>query len=283
MTVYRLRFVPIIVLTLLLSTAAFAQKTEKLKGSRIVTTSQKDVADFTSIEVEDNIEVFLSQGNKCELEIEADDNLHDAIVINQSGGNLRISVSKDVYGAKKFSVKITFTSDFKMVIAKNETYVTALTDITLADFTYKTSGSAKVFSTIKAKTFTLMQNDKSKAELNITADNSMIELNKNSQLKALISSPKVKFDMYLKSLANIEGDIIDLKLRIDGNTNFTGKNLTAKNADIILEGNANGSINVETRAILEASGKSEIELFGEPKIEIKKFTDNATLRKRLLK
>ncbi len=283
MTVFTKRPLPILLLAFLMSTMVVAQKKEKLKGSRIVTTTQKEISDFSSIEVEDNIEIFLTQGNKCELEIEADDNLHDAIILNQSAGNLRISTSKDVYGSKKFSVKITFNDDFKMLIAKDDSYVTALTDINLANFTYKTFGSAKIFSNVKATTFTLMQNDKSKAELNVTADNTMIELNKNAQLKALIATPKLKLDMYLKAIASVEGDVVDLKLRIDGNTNFTGKNLTAKNAEIISEGNANGSLHVETRAVLEASGKSEIELFGEPKIEIRKFTDTASLRKRLLK
>ena len=271
------------VLALLLTLAVHAQKKEKLRGSRVVTTTQHDVKDFTSIEVEDNIEVFLSQGTKCDLQIEADDNLHDAFNIVESGGNLRLSLTKDIYGAKKISVRITFDNDFKLLVAKDDTYTTALTDINLGDFTFKTSGSAKVFATVKATTFTVMQNDKSKIELNLTAQNATVELNKNAQLKALISAPKLKIDLYQKALANIEGDVNELRLRMDGNTNLTGRNLTAKQADIIAEGNCNASVMAEVRAALECSGKSEVELYGEPKIEIRKFTDNASLRKRPLK
>lgn len=271
------------VLALLLTLAVHAQKKEKLRGSRVVTTTQRDVTDFTSIEVEDNIEVFLSQGTKCDLQIEADDNLHDAFNIVESGGNLRLSLTKDIYGAKKISVRITFDNNFKLLVAKDDTYITAITDINLGDFTFKTSGSAKVFATVKATTFTAMQNDKSKIELNLTAQNATVELNKNAQLKALIAAPKLKIDLYQKALANIEGDINELRLRMDGNTNLTGRNLTAKHADIIAEGNCNASVMAEVRAALECSGKSEVELYGEPKIEIRKFTDNASLRKRPLK
>lgn len=271
------------VLALLLTLAVHAQKKEKLRGSRVVTTTQRDVTDFTSIEVEDNIEVFLSQGTKCDLQIEADDNLHDAFNIVESGGNLRLSLTKDIYGAKKISVRITFDNNFKLLVAKDDSYITALTDINLGDFTFKTSGSAKVFATVKATSFTAMQNDKSKIELNLTAQNATVELNKNAQLKALIAAPKLKIDLYQKALANIEGDINELRLRMDGNTNLTGRNLTAKHADIIAEGNCNASVMAEVRAALECSGKSEVELYGEPKIEIRKFTDNASLRKRPLK
>jgi hypothetical protein len=273
--------IPAFLLILLISSVAFGQKKEKIKGSRIVTTEQKEIGDFENIEVEDNIDLFLQQGDKSELEIEADDNTHDAIMISLSNGTLRLSTSQDVTSTKKFSVKVTYTDNFKMVIAKDEANVTALTDIKLDNFTFKTSGGAKIYSNVRAKMFTLMANDKSKAQLNVTAESTIIELSKNSQLTALISSPKIKLDMYQKAIATIEGDVNDLRIRLDNNTNLTGKNLTAKNADIIAEGNANVSIAVTGIVGIDISGKSEIDLHGDQtKIEIRKFTDNAAIRKK---
>jgi hypothetical protein len=276
--------IPAFLLILLISSVALGQKREKIKGSRIVTTEQKEIGDFENIEVEDNIDLFLQQGDKTELEIDADDNTHDAIVISLSNGTLRLSTSQDVTSTKKFSVKVTYTDNFKMLIAKDEANVTALTDIKLDNFTFKTSGGAKIYSNVRAKVFTLMANDKAKAQLNVTAESTIIELSKNSQLTALISSPKIKLDMYQKAIATIEGDVNDLRMRLDNNTNLTGKNLTAKNADIIAEGNANVSIAVTGIVGIDISGKSEIDLHGEQtKIEIRKFTDSAAIRKKPLK
>lgn len=275
--------ISMLLLFLTLAASGFAQKKEKLKGSRNVTSEQREIGGFENLEVEDNIEVFLIAGDKTELEIEADDNVHEAIAVNLEGGTLRISATQEIIGAKKVSVKLTYTSEFKMAIAKDDSRITGLTDIKLDNFTFKTFGSSKIYCTLKSKVFTLMANDKSKIELNLTAENATIELSKNSQLKALISSPKMKFDMYQKSLATIEGDVIDLTLRLDSNANFTGKNLVAKNAEMIMEGNANGSLTVAGAVIVEASGKSEIELFGDQKIEIRKLTDSAAIRKRPLK
>jgi hypothetical protein len=272
-----------LLLLLLVAPLAFAQK-EKIKGSRNVTTAVKEIADFDNIEVEDNLDVFLQHGDKAELEIEADDNTHDAIVISSTGGTLRVSTSKEITSTKKLSVKITYTSSLKVLIAKEDTHVTALTDLKLDDFTAKLSGSAKVFANIRAKVFTLMANDKAKAELNIVSENTTVELSKTSQLKALITAPKLKMDMYEKAIATVEGDVTDLKLRLDNNTNFTGKNLSSKNADIIAEGNANVSVAVSGIAGIAASGKSEIDLHGEQsKIEIRKFTESSSIRKRPLK
>ncbi len=274
--------IPILLVLLLTVSLAFGQKKEKLKGTRMVTITQKEIGEFENVEAEDNLEVFLIKGDKCALEIEADDNVHEAIDATITNGTLRLSTTKDI-SAKKLSVKVTYTDDFKMMIAKDDTNVTALTDVSLDNFTFKTSGSSKVFANVRSKIFTLMANDKSKTELNVTAENTTIELNKNAQLKALISSPKLKFDMYLKSTATIEGDVNDLKLRLDSNTNFTGRNLTANTSQIIIEGSANASVSVTTSVVIEASGKSELELYGDQKIEIKKFTENAMIRKRVTK
>ncbi|RZJ67039.1 MAG: DUF2807 domain-containing protein [Flavobacterium sp.] len=253
---------------------------QKLKGTKNVTTSSKEIGNFESIEVSDNIEVFLSKGDKSEIEIEADDNLHEVISISESTGTLRISATEKVTTFKKLSVKITYTDDFKMLTAKGSSNVTALTDLQLADFTFKTFESAKIFATVKGKKFTLMANDKSKTELNVTATETTVEMNNNASLKALISSDKITFDMYQKASASIEGDVNTLKLRLDNNTTFTGKNLTTKNANITTEGSSNCSIEVIEKAVISASGKSEIDLHGEQKIEINKFSDNALISKK---
>lgn len=269
----------IIACLLLIASASFGQK---LKGSKNVTTEQREVADFDNIEIEDNVELFLSAGDRNEIEIDADDNLHDAISLTVSGGTLRIGATTEVSSFKKFSVKVTYTK-LKMVIAKEDTKVTALTDIKEDDFTFKIMGSAKIYCNIKAKNFTLMGNDKAKAELNVTADNTVVELSKNSHFKALIATPKLKCDLYQKAVADIEGDAIDLTLRLDNNSTFVGKNLTSKTALVIAEGSSESSLNPTNSVVIEASGKSLIELYGDQKIELRKFQDSAALRKKQLK
>jgi hypothetical protein len=82
-----------------------------------------------------------------------------------------------------------------------------------------------------------------KVELNLKSDKTAIDLSKSGFLKAFISSTDTKFDMYQKSSAEIEGDIVNLKLRLDNNTDFTGNKLTTKNA------------------ILETSGYSKSNLY----------------------
>lgn len=271
------------ILLLLFVTCTFAQRKEKVKGSKIVTMEQKQVEKFTSIEVEDNLEVFLVKGNECGLEVEADDNLIEFVEFKVSGNNLRISTTREMKSFKKLSVRVTYPSDFNLVIAKNETNVIALSDIDLDNITFKSYDYSKLFLNAKVRQFTLMANDKSKIELNLRAEKATIDVSKSAAVKALIVSKDLGIDMYQKGDAKIEGDVLNFKLRTDNNTNFDGSLLTVTNAQLFTEGYSNTKINVKTEVVIDAAGKSEIQLFGDAKIEMKRFTDSATLTKKPLK
>jgi hypothetical protein len=265
---------------LLISSFAFSQKKEKVKGSKIVTTEIKKIESFEALEVADNVEVFLIKGNECGLEIEADDNLHDAIDAVITGSTLRLSTLKNAFGYKKLSVRVTYTDDFKMVVLRNEASVTALAEVELDNITFKTFDSSKLFINSKSKNISLYMDDKSKAELNSKAENTIVNLAKNTTLKALITSTNMTFDMYQKSEATVNGDVDTAKFRLDNNANLTGKTLSVKNAEVTCEAYTNVSINVKSNIAIDASGKSEIQLYGDQKIDMKRFVDSAVLIKK---
>ena len=273
----------VIIVVFLFTVIAFGQQKERIKGSKIVTVEQKEIGEFENLDVKDNLEIFLIKGDKCGVEIEADDNLHETIDVTLKDKTLYLSTTKLVSGAKKYSIRITYTDNFKMAIAKDNANITALAEITLTNFTFKIHDNAKLFANVTTKSFTLMTDDKSKTELNLKSDETIIEMSKNSQLKALIASTQMKFDMYQKATATIEGDVIDLKLRLDNNSDFTGIKLTSKNTELVTEGYSQCSVTVNGKVSIDAKGKSEIHLYGEQKIDMKNFLDSATLIKKALK
>ena len=278
-----MRKIACIFIVFLISNLSFSQKREKVKGSKIVTVEQKKVANFESLEVLDNLDVFLIKGNECGVEIEADDNLHDAIAITVTGNTLQISLLKDIASAKIVNVRVTYTSGFNLVTAREESVITALSSVELDNITFKSFDKSKLFLNAKTKNFTLECNDKSKAELNLSSEKATFVLSKSAALKALIVSNAIIFDMYQKSEAVIEGDVQEAKIRLDGNTRFTGFNFAIQNAGINMEGYSTMSVLVKNKAIIDAIGKSELQLFGDQQIEIKQFKDNAILMKKPLK
>jgi Putative auto-transporter adhesin, head GIN domain len=263
-----------------LTFASFSQKKEKIKGSKVVTIEQKKTGAFENLEIGDDLEVMIIKGEKSTIEIEADDNIHQALGFVLNGKTLRLSMDKNIGSYKKFNIRVTYTDTLKSVTTKNDAVINALQDISLEDVTFKSFDSSKLFLNVKSKKFTLLANDKSRSELNVKSDDAIFELSKDSQTKSIIKSGNLKFDLYQDAKATLDGDVTEIKLRLDNNSEFRGKKLIAKKMELIAEISSTCEVNVSESLSIECSGKSEIDLYGNQKIDLKKFTDTSRLTKK---
>ena len=273
----------IILLFLVITTLTFAQKREKIKGSKIVTTSIKEVGDFDSIEVDDNIELYLERGEKNEIKIEADDNLHEIIGMDLREKTLRLYTSKETSIFKKLSVRVTYTSSLKKLISKNEAIIYAIQELQLDDLTINAYDYSKLFLNINAKKFSLAVDDKTKAELNLKSDHGILQLSKNSVVKALVTAKEFKCDLYQRGTATLEGFVEKGTIRLDNNATFTGTKLSIKEASLVAESYATANISAEISISIAAGDKSEVMLYGNPKIELTRFSEEAKLIKKISK
>ncbi|WP_428229630.1 GIN domain-containing protein [Flavobacterium sp.] len=269
-----------LLLLLLITTLTFGQRREKIKGSKIVTTSAKEVGEFDGIEVDDNLEVYLERGEKNEIKIEADDNLHDIVAMDLREKVLRLYTSKESTIFKKLTVRVIYTKSLKSVIAKNDAVVYAIQELQLDNITFNSFDYSKLFLNVNSKKFALFADDKSKTELNLKSEEANLQLSKNSSIKTLVSAIKFKCDLYQKGTANIEGIADKATIRLDNNSVFTGTKFTLKEANVTTEGSAVAIILADTSISIAAGDKSEITLYGSPKIELTRFSEEAKLIKK---
>ncbi len=197
-----------------------------------------------------------------------------------TGNTLRINTLKEATSYKKLIVRITYTNDLKRITSKNEAIINGIEEIKLDDISLKSFDTSKLNMNVDSKNFVLEADDKSKIELNLKSENTTFSLSKNSTLKALITSTNLKCDLYQKTKAILEGEVPNAVIRLDNNSEFTGNKLLIKNAELIAEGYSKCSINVNTNITIDASGNSEIKIYGTPKIDLKRFADSATLIKK---
>ena len=270
-----------LLLLLLFTTVTFAQKREKIKGTKVVTTSLKEVGDFDAIEAEDNLEIYLERGEKNEIKIEADDNLHDIVGMDLREKVLRLYTSKESTIFKKLVVHVTYTKSLTKVTAKNEAKIYAIQELLLDDITFNSVDFSKLYLNVNAKKFSLIADDKSKSEINLKADEASLQMSKNSSIKSLVSSIKFKCDLYQKSSAALEGIVEKATIRLDNNSSFTGTKFNLKEANVTAESYATGSILAEISISLAIGDKAEISLLGKPKIELTRFSEEAKLFKKI--
>jgi hypothetical protein len=278
---FTMKKLSVFIFTILFTTLTFAQKRERVKGSKNVTVTTREIQPFEIIEIENNIDVYLTKGTTQSLEIEADDNLNDVIKSDVNGTTLKLYTNKDVSSSKKLTLRLTYTGTLKTITAKNEVQLYAVNELELDTITVKNFDSSKSFLNVKSAHFTLTMNDKAKAELNIKSAKTTIELSKSANLKALIASPEVKLDLYQKSVAIIEGDAIAGAFRIDNTSEFNGRKFAVKNLDLTAEGYSKCAVMCTETLSLSASGKTEVSLYGAPTtFTVKKLANSATIFKK---
>jgi hypothetical protein len=87
-------------------------------------------------------------------------------------------------------------------------------------------------------------------------------------------------DLYQKSETVITGDAEKMKVRLDNNSSLEAKALIVKDAELTCEAYSTVNLFVKNTISIDASGKTEIQLYGDQKIDLKRFVDSAVLTKK---
>ncbi|TGD59127.1 head GIN domain-containing protein [Flavobacterium humi] len=93
-----------------------------IKGSGKVVSKERTVQDFTKIEVSKGLECEVTQGDKTEVIVEADDNLQDGIITTVENGTLKITSKYNNYrnvASKKIKVQMPKISGLETTSGSN--------------------------------------------------------------------------------------------------------------------------------------------------------------------
>ncbi|QCE42121.1 GIN domain-containing protein [Psychroserpens sp. NJDZ02] len=266
-------------LFILMTTITFAQKKQKVKGSRVLTTKMTGVNAFQRLVLNEEFEVRLVKSDSTKVSIMTDDNLHEYIKIVSQDSTLTLKTTGRLQ-EKKLEIIVYYSDLLNTIELKEDAEISSTSSLDFKDLTLTTSGNAKAYLTIESNLFKLINNDKAKAELNITAKAATLELNNSSKVEALINASKIVVDLLESADAKIEGDTENLILNADNSSEFNGENLTTKNATVTAENRAKANIAASDNLVINASGTSILEIYGSSKITIEHFEGNAILKKK---
>ena len=95
----------IIVISVSCSVGGQSRKT--VHGNHNVVKTERTAASFTGLRVSSGVDVFLSQGDKEAITVEADENLHEYIITEVKDGALRVYSEANIRDAEKTRVYVT--------------------------------------------------------------------------------------------------------------------------------------------------------------------------------
>ncbi|TJY36248.1 GIN domain-containing protein [Pontimicrobium aquaticum] len=265
---------------LLLSTTLQAQKKERIKGNKSVTTQETPISSFNKILVGENFFIDIIEGESASVFIEADDNLHDVIKFNVADSVLTFKTTKKITSSKKLSIKVIYTKALKEIETIDDGEISSLTSVDLEGVSVKSSGTSKVFLNVKSQNFSLISSGRSKVKLNVTSNETKFELNDNSKLDALINADRMHIDLYNRSDAKVRGNLDKLKVRAGNSSNIVAKELVSINCEVLSEDNSDVAVNVTEELFIDVTGNGEVYIYNEPKITLNKFANTAKLHKK---
>ncbi|WP_297094267.1 head GIN domain-containing protein [uncultured Draconibacterium sp.] len=120
-----------------------------VNGNGDVTTEERDLEDFNALSVSRGMNVYVTMGDEYKVVVEADENLHESIVTELQGEELRI---KAIDNIRKATSKKVFVTLPRLVSAKSSSGSNVFSENTLNvdDIDLAVSSGANLSFTLKA-------------------------------------------------------------------------------------------------------------------------------------
>ncbi len=211
----------------------------RIEGNKNVITKKRKVnGDFTKIKVSTGLDVYISQGNKLSVTVEADENLHDIIKTEVDGIQLRIYSDKSIWRAKKVRINVT-VNDLE------ELKATSGSDV-------YSDGVLKVNNIILATT---------------SGSDMKVEVNANSVDASSTSGSDLK----------VMGETNDFYGSSTSGSNINAYSLQSKNATVKVSSGADLRVYATESLTARASSGGDIRYKGNPKKASKKSSSGGSI------
>lgn len=149
----------------------------------VVTKSRKVNSTFTNIKVSNGIDLYITQGTKHEISVEADENLHELIITEINKGQLKIYTEKNIWRASALKVHV-LVKNLEELIASSGSDVRSENTFKVNELTLKTSSGADIRMTVEGKNIQTNSSSGSTLRIAGTTENHSAKASSGSMIKA---------------------------------------------------------------------------------------------------
>ena len=253
---------------------------DKLKGNKIVTTEDRYIDNFNKIEVNDKLDVILTQGMEQSVTVEADENLHVAILTEVRDSTLIISLTKRIVRKKALKIHVVIDNYIDEIISNDKSDIKSISTLKFNQLTINADDDSKLTLDIHASKFILNNNESANVKLTVNADEIYINADKSGKAKINISCNHVEAIIQGNSTTTVSGTCSELYVNAENKSDFKGEALESNEVIVDSSDSADVQVNAKTSILVSAIDSSEIHIYNNPTITIEKFTDKAILRKK---
>lgn len=213
-----------------------------VSSSDNITTETKDIGSFTEVEVSSGFKVILKKGSAEEIEISANENLHEYIIVELIKNELRIQRERDIRfdGDAEITITITYV-EINDIEASGGCDFTIKEELSANELEIEMSGGSKIHG----------------------------ELNVNNLDAELSGGGKL----------DLVGKTENFNLQLSGGGKCKGYDLVVNNFKANLSGGSSVELTINDNIEVNASGGSKVKYKGNGRIINKNLSGGSTILK----
>jgi len=216
----------IAIICLSVTSCITGQERKSVRGNGNVVKKERPASPFTGIRVKTGIDVYLKQGDKESITVEADENLHEYILTEIQGDILNIYTNASIRSADRKKVYVTM-KDIKSIKTSSAGDIIGETSIKCEDLEIGASSAGNIRLEVFAR----------KIDANLSSAGDVTLSGEGESLNADLSSA---------------GDL-------------DASNLKVKEAEVSASSAGDASVNVSEKIVARASSAGDITYRGDPK------------------
>lgn len=257
---------------------SYAQRKPKIKGSKVVIEVREDLAPFTAIELNDDLEINLKKAADYGYSLLIDDNLVNVLKFRVVDNTLSISSFYTISSKKKLEITVYYDELNSLIMrdGKIEMEDRITTDV-LSVATY---GSSKLKLNANVASMNIMMLDKSSADLNVNADSLNISIKDRVDARIYAVSKNSTLEMFKNTEVRMEGTANLFNIHLYENASLKAEDLEASDINLTVEASTNAYVNAFNAINLNSKQAAKTYVYGAGKINIINFLDTSQLTKR---
>ena len=268
----------ILISFLLIFSAINAQ--DKLIGNKDVTIENRDLSEFTKIEVIDDVTILLVYNDKQSVLVETDSNVQSAVITEINNGSLVIKTNAKIVRSKDLIVHVNVNSSLVEINAYNKARVISNNSLRIDSISINAFDNSNFKLKLSSKNVHINSKKSSNLDLEILSDNASINSEESSSLKGIIDTKNIVIKTLDKASISLSGNVASFEIETLHNSTFKGNDFKSVTALVNTSNNSVAHINASETADLFIRNSGEVYLFSNPKITLTEFFDKASLFKR---
>jgi hypothetical protein len=211
----------------------------RISGNNNVTSNDRSTKEsFTKVKVSSGLDLYLEQGSKNTVTVEADENLQDIIITEVKDGVLKIYTEKNIWRAKSRKVYVTIKT-LEAITATSGADVYATKTITSNDLKVSSTSGADIRIDVDAENVETSSNSGSDIEITGIATNHKTSASSGASIDAYnLKSKNVTANVSSGADINVfASESINARASSGGDIDFKGRP-----AEVKKKSNSGGSI-----------------------------------------